>query len=113
MMEPIISPWIIYALHVFDNVYIACQISLMISLTFGLLTVIGAYIEDDEDIKKINKILLKIAAISAIVLIIVPDKDTLIAMMATSYITPDNIQTVQGNVVEFIRQIIEAVKNGK
>lgn len=112
-MEPIISPWVIYALHVFDKVYIACQISLMISLIFGLLTVIGAYIEDDEDIKKINKILLKIAAISAIVLIIVPDKDTLIAMMATSYITPDNIQAIQGNVVEFIRQIIEAVQNGK
>lgn len=88
MMEPIISPWIIYALHVFDKVYIACQ-------------------------KKINKILLKIAAISAIVLIIVPDKDTLIAMMATSYITPDNIQAAQGNVVEFIRQIIEVVQNGK
>lgn len=112
-MEPIISPWVIYVLHIFDKLYIACRISLFISLTFWLLTVIGAYIEDDEDIKKINKILLKIAAISAIVLIIIPDKDTLIAMMATSYITPDNIHAAQENVVEFIRQISGAVQSGK
>ena len=43
----------------------------------------------------------------------IPNKETMITMIAASYITPDNIQMTQGNIVEFIKQISEAVQNGK
>jgi hypothetical protein len=69
--------------------------------------------EESEYMMKYAKISAIVAVVCAIVLIIVPGKDTLIAMLAASYITPDNIQLVQGNVLEFIKQISEAVQNGK
>lgn len=112
-MEPIISPWVIYALHVFDKLYFACGMVLMCCVTIAPLLAIFGDMEDSEGMMKYAKILAIVAAICALALIIVPDKDALIAMMATSYITPDNIQAVQGNVVEFIRQISEAVQSGK
>ena len=34
-------------------------------------------------------------------------------MLALQYVTPDNIQAVQGNIVDFVGQIAEAVKNVK
>ena len=112
-MEPIISPWVIYALHVFDKLYLACGILLMCCVTIAPLLAIFGDMENSEGIMKYAKILAIVAAICALSLIIVPNKDALIAMIATSYITPDNIQVVQGNVREFIKQISEAVQNGK
>jgi hypothetical protein len=66
--------------------------------------------EESECMIKYAKILAIVAAVCALVLIIVPDKDTLIAMLAATYITPDNIQMVQGNIMDFVKQIMEAAK---
>ncbi len=112
-MEPIISPWVIYALHIFDKLYFACGMVLMCCITIAPLLAMFGKAEDLECMMKYAKILAIVAAICALALIIVPDKNALITMIATSYITPDNIQLVQGNVLEFIRQISEAVQNGK
>lgn len=112
-MEPIISPWIIYLLHVFDKLYFAGGMLLMCCGIISPLLVIFGKLEESECMIKYAKILAIIAAICALVLIIVPDKDALIAMLAATYITPDNVQAVQGNVLEFIKQISEAVQNGK
>ena len=112
-MEPIISPWIIYAMHVWDKLYFACGMLLMCCVTIAPFLAIFGDMEDSERMMKYAKILVIVAAICALALIIVPDKDALITMIATSYITPDNIQAAQGNVVEFIKQIIETVQSGK
>jgi hypothetical protein len=34
----------------------------------------------------------------------------MITMLAFSYITPENVQLVQGNIADFITQIMQAVK---
>jgi MFS-type transporter involved in bile tolerance (Atg22 family) len=69
---------------------------------------------DDEDLpKKYLKTAVIIAAVCGGMASIIPNKETMITMLAVSYITPDNIQIVQGDIVEFIRQISEAVQNGK
>lgn len=112
-MEPIISPWIIYALHVFDKVYFTCEISLMCCGIISPLLVMAGEMEGSECMLKYAKILAIVAAVCALVLIIVPNKETLIAMLVTTYITPDNIQVVQGNIIDFVQQIIKATKNIK
>lgn len=112
-MEPIISPWVIYALHVFDKLYFACGMVLMCCVTIAPLLAIFGDMENSQYMITYAKKLIFVAVVCAIVLVIAPSKDTLLTMIATSYITPDNIQLVQGNVLEFIRQISEAVQNGK
>ena len=112
-MEPIISPWIIYAFHVFDKLYFACGMVLMCCVTIAPFLAIFGDMENSQYMIEYAKKLIFVAVVCAIVLVIAPNKDTLLTMIATSYITPDNIQLVQGNVLEFIKKIIEVVQNGK
>lgn len=109
-MEPIISPWIIYALHVYDNIYFTCRTLMMCGFIIAPLLALFGSMEDEEYMMKYAKISAIVAVVCTIVLIIVPSKDTLIAILVASYITPDNITAVQGNIVEFVKQIVAAVK---
>lgn len=109
-MDPIISPWIIYALAVFDKLYFTCMMLLICCGTISPLLAIFSDVEYSERMMKYAKKLAIVSAICALALIIVPDKDTLIAMLAAAYITPDNIQAVQGNIIDFVQQIIKATK---
>jgi uncharacterized membrane protein len=113
IMEPVISPWIIYWVCVAGAVRDVAMIALIISLITTLVVGIGSFLEGDELLKKIAHISLLVGCVSAVFVIFIPSKDTLLAMLAMQYITPDNIQMVQGNIVEFIKQISEAVQNGK
>ena len=109
-MEPIISPWIIYALHIYDKIYFACSTLMIWSFVIAPLLALAGAVEEDKYMMKYAKLFAIVAVVCAIVLIIVPSKDTLITMLAASYITPDNIAAVQGSVVDFVKQIIKATK---
>lgn len=104
-MEPIISPWIIYVLHVFDKLYFACGMVMMCCITIAPLLAIYGDLEYSECMIKYAKRLILVAVVCAVVLVVTPSKDTLIAMLAANYITPDNIKLIQGNIVDFIHQI--------
>ncbi len=110
-MEPIISPWVIYAVQLLNNLRDICMILFVIS-NFAIVLLVLPVMFDDEDLsKKYLKTAVIIAAVCGGMVFVIPNKETMIEMIAASYITPDNIQA--GNVVEFIRQISEAIQNGK
>lgn len=44
-----------------------------------------------------------------IIILFIPDKDTCLTMLALYYVTPDNIMTVQGNIVDFVGKLAEAI----
>lgn len=50
-----------------------------------------------------------IFCVSSLLFMFLPDRETILAMLAASYVTPDNIQAVQGNIVDFVSQIVNAV----
>lgn len=109
-MEPIISPWIIYWIHVFDKINIACALVTIIgSIVFGITWLVGIT-EDDKDLINFAKKASIVIAICATILMVVPDKQTMMAMIAANYITPENVQLVQENIVDFIKKIVEATK---
>ena len=111
-MEPIISPWVIYVIHVLSSLHDTAMVFLTSSCILAIIMFLPAIIEEAEEPQKYLKMAVIIAAVSGGVIIIIPDKDSMIAMIAVSYITPDNIQLVQGSIVDFVKQISEAV-NGK
>ena len=112
-MEPIISPWIIYAVAILNKVYILAVIAVMICSVMFLIAAPIGLIEDDDDARHVLKKLKWPFIVSVLVLIVTPDKQTLLTMLVAQYITPDNIQAVQGNIVEFVGQIAQAVKDVK
>ena len=112
-MEPIISPWVIYAVQLFDNLHVVCMILFILSVFASVIIAVPVILNDEDLPKKYLKKAVIIAAVCGGMAIIIPNKETMITMIAASYITPDNIQMTQGNIVEFIKQISEAVQNGK
>ena len=112
-MELIISPWIIYAVQLLDNLRDVCMILFVLSCIASVVLFLPVVFADEDLPKKYLKTVVIVAAVCGGMVCIIPNKETMITMIAASYITPDNIQSVQGNVVEFIKQISEAVQNGK
>ena len=123
-MEPVISPWILYWVSVLCNVNYV--LSVVNGLSITIIVIIGGirlvdYInhENGGDIAimpnwfKYLKICLIIICISSLLCIFIPDKQTMISMIAVSYITPDNISVTTDYVVELVQRISETVKEVK
>ena len=120
-MEPIISPWILYWVSVLCNVNYV--LSVVNGLSIAIIVMIGGirlvdYInhENGDDMVimpnwfKYLKICLIVVCISSLLCIFIPDKQTMISMIAVSYITPDNINITTDYVIELVQRISEAVK---
>ena len=112
-MEPIISPWLFYFVHVAS----AIQFTLILVGVVGILGsgffFIGAHdpvddIDDERDIVLAKKFF-KVAVVAIILAIIIPNESTLYKMIAASLVTPDNISIVENGTVEFIERLAEAI----
>ena len=118
-MNPIIPPSWIYLIHVANTIYDLSIFVLMVSIVTLLLLGIGFAMDppDSEKIKKYVIKALKICSVtiivSVLVLVLVPDKKTMYAMIAASMITPDNISGVEEHVIDIITNIANAVNNAK
>ena len=90
-MEPIISPWIIYALA-FVNLFI---VLMEIIAILTLLMLIVVYTDDTfraDRGTKLVKVIGAVCIIISLLAILTPSKDTLITMYIANHATPDNIQ---------------------
>lgn len=112
-MEPIISPWIIYAIDVANKVYMLAALVTLLSIAVTVIS--GVCIIEDDDItaKKAFKYSVMALIVAVPILILIPSKDTMFTMLALHYVTPDNVQVVQGNIIDFVGQIAQAVKAAK
>jgi hypothetical protein len=112
-MEPIISPWIIYAVNFAAKISVIATIAAFIIGTAMTLACFLFFLEDSKSAGSfLKKAWIPFAACVAII-IFIPDKETLMTMIAVQYVTPDNISAVQGNIVDFVGQIAQAVKDVK
>lgn len=114
-MEPIISPWLIYAISLLTRIYITAFVCAFLSVSVSIL--IGIFLlygppgaEITKKGEKIFKYSVVVFITSVVLVILIPTKDTMIAMVGASYVTPDNIQAVQDNIVDFVHQIAQAIK---
>ena len=111
-MDFVVDPRILYGLYVLTmlrNTAIGMiLVSLFIIIIAGIYS-IDDYEEYEVDIKKWVKRGLISIGISFIPVLLIPDKDTCLTMLALYYVTPDNIMAVQGNIVDFVGKLAEAV----
>ena len=93
----------------------AFLLSLLPTIIYILLIVVYIGVNDADDKEEIKYYIKKTIIFSVISFVlwllfaIVPSRQTALAMLALYYVTPDNVQIVQGNIVEFVRQIVDAV----
>lgn len=114
-MEPIISPWLVYLVSFLANVGCVASIIFIVSITVlvGCIFFPSLCYREKEARQMANKIMKKaliVAIISLVIAMVIPSKKDLLTMLALSYITPDNVQLIQGNIADFVKQIAQAVK---
>lgn len=116
-MEPIINPWLIYAVNMCGSLKeVATIIAILITLPISIIGINITMEVNEEDKKfyiRIEKYLIGAFVVLLFLAVAIPTKETCLAMLAAYYITPDNIQAVQGNIVDFVEQLANAVKGIK
>lgn len=116
-MEPIINPWLIYAVNMCGDFKEMATIGAVFIVfpivVLGIECTMAVSEENKKLYIKIEKYLIGIFLVLLFIAVAIPTKETCLAMLAAYYITPDNIQAVQGNIVDFVEQLANAVKGVK
>ena len=124
-MKPIINPWLIYLIDLFDNFngLLTGALILLGGAVVGLLLIwffsSMDYEQDDNHIitcKKYLKQSIIWFCISALLFTVIPSKDTMYAMLVLDNVTTDNIQAIGKtgkDAVDYIVNQIDKVVNDK
>ena len=108
-MDFVVDPRIIYGLYVLTMLRYTAISMMMAGLIIIIIASIFSLNDYEGYIKKWAKRGLISLGIGFIPVLLIPDKDTCLTMLALYYVTPDNIMAVQGNVVDFVGKLAEAV----
>lgn len=118
-MDPIISPWLIYAINVVHNITGIVIFMLVLSVV-GIVLFGFSYSVNDSEYSETERKNRRFAAkwlkrsfvflaVAVTIGTFIPSKETMVAMLISIYATPDNIQSAQGNIVDFVGKLTEAV----
>lgn len=106
MNEPIISPWIFYALFVVDNLKCALVISMIIcACAIAFMPMVVA----EEDFGKYAKRIVILFIISGLLMVVTPDSKTVTQMIVAQHITKSNIEKAGQLTERAVDKIIEKV----
>ena len=124
-MKPIISPWLIYLIDLFDNLKGLFTIALILfgfaAVVLSIIWFIGSvdYEQDEDPIVTCKKHLKQSViwlCVSVLLFAVIPSKDTMYKMIVSENVTTDNIQAVGKtgkDVVDYITDQIDKVVNDK
>lgn len=103
-MEPIISPWLVYALSLVNPLITILAVVAILAVT-GLVIVYTDYDFYDERSSNEVKVIWVVFIISTLLAIFIPSKNTLIAMYVANHVTPDNLSNAQEIITTLINQV--------
>lgn len=124
-MKPIINPWLVYLIDLFDNLKGLFSIALiLLGCAVVILSIIWFFssmdYEQDYDVIVTCKKYLKKSVIwlcvSGLLFTVIPSKDTMYTMVVLENVTMDNIQAIGKtgkDVINYITDQIDKVVNDK
>ena len=124
-MKPIISPWLIYLIDLFDNLKGLLTIALILlgiaAVVLSIIWFIASvdYKQDEDPIVTCKKHLKQSViwlCVSGLLFTVIPSKDTMYKMIVLENVTTDNIQAIGKtgkDVVDYITDQIDKVVNDK
>ena len=110
-MEPIISPWIIYLFSVLTKLNIVASAVAIFSGASMVFIAMLRFIYDDMEIKFNYKNAIIVTTIATMLVILIPDEKTMLAMLTLSFITPDNVVITENHIIDLVTKIMDAVNN--
>lgn len=113
MTTPIFNPIWFYLIELAEKLNYIFAFLAAVAIIATLTLLILKFIFSDEEDDIIHKFKIKpfiiIASILIIISTLIPSKETCYAMIVTSYITPENIESVKGETSDLIDYIIEQI----
>lgn len=103
-MEPIISPWLVYALSLVNPLILILSVVAILAVTV-LVIFYTDYDCCDERSSNEVKVIWAVFIISTLLAIFIPSKNTLIAMYVANHVTPDNLSNAQEIITTLINQV--------
>ena len=110
-MEPIISPWVIYLFSVLTKLNMVASAVVIFSCAVMFFITVFRFIYDDMKIKINYKNVTIVTIIATILVIIIPNEKTMLAMLTLSFITPDNVVIAENHIIDLITKIMDAVNS--
>ena len=114
MSEPIISPWLIYMIHISKHISFVAFISVVVS--FGLYWVAASvksekYVTEDsiEEANTVQRWVVPIGIICILLCILIPSEETCYQMLIASQITPENIQTTVDGTENLVKRALDLI----
>lgn len=118
-MKPIISPWWIYLIDLFDNLNGLLGVALFLLGGAAVALLIIWFLQDEGPIVACKKYLKKSViwlCVSGLLFTVIPSKDTMYTMIVLDNVTTDNIQAIGKtgkDVIDYITDQIDKVVNDK
>lgn len=121
-MEPIIDPWTFYLIGVLNKINSFVNGFSIILPFLYIFDLCGYFLfhgdsPEEKIIRKISKVafivITVLGVLSFLAYLFIPEKEVMYQMLAAKYATPDNIQAVQGNIVDFIGKVAEKLEQIK
>ena len=109
-MVPIVSPWLVYAVWLANALRVCAGVVLACAAFYAFVVFMTTDCEHDAMAARACRRALLVAASCVAVLVLVPNRQTIFAMIALNYVTPDNIAVVQVDVVDFVKRIVDACR---
>ena len=110
-MEPIISPWVIYLFSVLTKLNIVASAVAIFSGASMVFIAMLRFIYGDMEIKFNYKNAIIVTTIATMLVILIPDEKTMLAMLTLSFITPDNVVIAENHIIDLVTKIMDAVNN--
>lgn len=105
-MEPMVSPWLIYAIAKVDVVCSIFMLATVLSSCAFIFAFIALVTEDcsgdrmEPIVRRVRRTSLVVFIVSTLALVLIPDSSTLYKMAGAYYLTPNNINQT----VDFIKE---------
>lgn len=119
-MKPIINPVAIYVINLMGSLRVGLIVGAVIFAVLTIFWVVCYWDAKDDysdegkqsakDFFRFSKRFLVCFALSFILVVFVPSKDTCVEMLVASYVTPDNIDAGVEKTKETVDYIIEKIK---
>lgn len=132
-MEPIISPWMIYLINLAPNIgkmlgviSVACVAISLIAIFCRVMCTDDSWETKEQHMRNekfragcitIIKYALPVAFVAFVIQTFIPSKETIIAMIVSNYITPDNLhganEAIKSNLQDYINMIVDGINKVK
>lgn len=113
-MEPIIPPMCIYLIHLASTLRFTAICTLCVSIIILIFIYVGEIeleLMSDSNKKFWLKTFIITVVVCILILMLIPDQDTLYAMITASFITPDNISIGEEHLIDLITKIAKIIYN--